>query len=316
MPTTRRPRKGSLQFWPRSRARRIYPKVRENDTVKGTKIIAFPGYKAGMTHTTLIDNNPNSLTKSQEIFCPVTIIECPPIKPFSLRFYKKTSKGLQVVSEVLSKNLDKELERKIKLPKKESKKEPTEFDDVRLAYYTQPKLTSIGKKKPEILELIISGPKEKKLEYAKSLLDKELKISDIFDENQFIDVHSVTKGKGFQGAIKRFGLKLKSHKSEKKRRSAGNLGAWTPTKVSHTVPQAGSTGYNTRTDYNKLLLKISNEPKDINPKPGIPHYGLVKNDYVLVKGSVPGPKKRTIILSEPARGKQPKEYQINYISLK
>jgi len=314
MPTTRRPRKGTMQFWPRSRARRIYPTIKSNLKSKDTKMIAFPGYKAGMTHLTLIDNNPNSLTKSQEIFCPVTIIECPPIKPFSLKFYKQTHDGLQLITEVLSKNLDKELERKIKLPKKQPKLIPEEFDDLRITVYTQPKLTTIGKKKPEIIEIPISGSKEQKLEYAKSLMDKEIKISDIFKENQFLDVHAVTRGKGFQGAIKRFGLKLKSHKSEKKRRSAGNLGAWTPKKVSHTVPQAGSTGYNTRTEYNKFLIKIDSDPKNINSKTGFSHYGLVKNDYLLIKGSIPGPKKRTIILTEPVRYHKELTYEVAYTS--
>ena len=314
MPTTRRPRKGSMQFWPRSRARRIYPKVKSNSKLTETKIIAFPGYKAGMTHTTLLDQNPKSLTNNQEIFCPVTIIECPPIKPFSLRFYKKTPDGLKLISEIISKKLDKEFKRKIKFPKKDPKPLIEQFDDLRIAFYTQPRLTTIGKKKPEILEIPISGSKEKKLEYAKSLLEKEIKISDIFKEYQFVDVHAVTKGKGFQGPIKRFHLKLKSHKSEKKRRSGGNLGAWTPKKVSHTVPQAGSMGFNTRTEYNKLILKIDSDQKIILPKSGIPHYGLIKNDYLLIKGSIPGPKKRTIILTEPIKARKQLTYEINYIS--
>ena len=320
MPKKHHPRRGSLQFWPRKRAKKILPHLRLKSnsnltrTMKDTKLPAFIGYKAGMTHLLIKDTNQASPTKNQDIFCPVTVIDCPPLKSLSLRFYKKQNNTLQPLTQIFSKNLDKELKRKIKFPKKDPKPLIEQFDDLRIAFYTQPRLTTIGKKKPEILEIPISGSKEKKLEYAKSLLEKEIKISDIFKEYQFVDVHAVTKGKGFQGPIKRFHLKLKSHKSEKKRRSGGNLGAWTPKKVSHTVPQAGSMGFNTRTEYNKLILKIDSDQKIILPKSGISHYGLIKNDYLLIKGSIPGPKKRTIILTEPIKARKQLTYEINYIS--
>jgi len=97
---------------------------------------------------------------------------------------------------------------------------------------------------------------------------------------------------------------LKSHKSEKKRRSPGNLGAFTPRKTDWRVPQHGQHGYHKRTDYNKLVSHIGSDPKEINQMGGIKQYGELKNDYVLIKGSVSGPAKRLIMLTKNIRGKK------------
>jgi len=294
------PRRGSLQYWPRKRAKRAYARIRSWANLDTTKLLAFIGYKVGMTHLIVKDNTPNSLTKNQNISIPVTIIECPSLKPLALRFYKQTDDGLQVISDFIAPKIDKEVKRKINLQKKKTEI-PNEYDDVRLVVYTQPKLTTIGKKKPEILEIAVSGPKEKKLEFLKELLDKEIKLNDVFKENQLVDIHSITKGKGFQGPRKRFGVALRQHKSEKSRRTAGCLGPWTPKKVSFRVPQPGKMGYHQRTEFNKQIIKISNNPEEINPKGGWKHYGVVKNNYLMLKGSVCGPAKRTIIITEPIR---------------
>jgi len=252
-----------------------------------------------MTHLMIKDNNERSLTKGQNINFPITIIECPPIKVASLRFYKNSVSGLHAVFDVFAENLDKELERKILNKKGNKITDVKDYDDVRLVVYTQPKLTGIGKKKPEVFEVHLSGEKEAKLEYAKSVLGKEIKINDVLEEGQQVDIHSVTRGKGLQGPVRRFGIGLKSHKSEKHRRTPGNLGAWTGGKM-WTVAQSGKTGYYQRRDYNKWLIKIG-EDKEINPKSGFPHYGVIKNQYIFVKGSVGGSQKRIIIMTNALR---------------
>ncbi len=317
---SRKPRSGSLQIWPRVRAKRNYPKIRSWPENKTKKLLGFAGYKAGMTHVIIIDNQPHSSTKGEKISIPVTVVECPPLKPLSIRLYKQTPYSSRIISEIPAKNFNKELFKKIKQGKKQKEEPKTNLEDVsdvRLSVYTQPKMTGIGKKKPEIFELAIGGKNtNEKLEFAKSLLDKEIKVTDVFKEGEFIDVHAVTKGKGFQGPVKRYGISLKSHKSQKKRRSAGNLGAWTPKKVDWRMPQHGQKGYHTRTDYNNLVIKIDSDTKLINPKGGFVNYGLIKNDYVLVKGSIPGPKKRLVRLIEPIRMKTPAQKQdISYISI-
>lgn len=322
MPNIRKPRKGSLQYWPRKRAKRQYAKVRSWAKIKEPKPLGFAGYKVGMTHATIIDNKKTSLTKNQEIFCPLTIIECPPLKSASIRFYKKTNSGSKLVSEIFSENLDKELERKITKPKKIKNKIENikDFDNLTILVYTQPKLTGIGKKKPELFEIALGGNKEEKLNYAKEKLGKEISINEVFVEGQQLDIHSITKGKGFQGPVKRFGIALKSHKSEKKRRSPGSLGPWKgQAHIMWKVAQAGRMGYHLRTEHNKLLIKIGDKANELNPSSGFLSYGNVKNQYILVKGSVGGTRKRLIRFNfptRPARNVPNEAPTINHLSIK
>ncbi len=296
MPTTRRPRFGSLAYHPRKRAKRAVARVRSWAETKDSKLLGFAGYKVGMTHLMITDNNPNSMTKGDTISVPATIIECPPLKAASIRFYKKTIDGQKVVSDVFSENLDKELERKITIPKKRKKIEDIkDFDDITVMVYTQPKLTGIGKKKPELFEMAIGGKKEEKVNYAKNILGKEIHIKDIVQDGIQLDIHAITKGKGLQGPMKRFGIGRKRHKSEKGTRNPGSLGGWKgQVNIMWKIPHAGQMGYFQRTEYNKWLLKIGDKGEEINPKSGFTRYGLIKNPYILVKGSIAGPKKRLI----------------------
>ena len=339
MPNIRKPRKGSLQFWPRKRAKRHYARVRSWAQLKEAKPLGFAGYKVGMTHAMINDNRKTSLTKGEEIFCPITIIECPPIKTASIKFYKKNKDGLKLVSEFFSDKVDKELSRKIILPKSKKSKTPEsskdskdlqgkvnkktenvkDFDEVRLLVYTQPKLTGI-KKKPEIFEIALGGNKEEQLKYAQERLGKEINVNEVFTSGQQLDIHAVTKGKGFQGAVKRFGIGLRSHKSEKGRRVPGSLGPWRGQgHIMWRVAYAGKMGHHLRTEYNKWLIKIGNKPEEINQKGGFLKYGVIKNQYILVKGGITGPVKRLIRFNHPIRQnkKIPSEPPIvSYLSLR
>jgi large subunit ribosomal protein L3 len=69
----------------------------------------------------------------------------------------------------------------------------------------------------------------------------------------------------------------------------------------YRVSHAGQTGYHQRTQYNNMILKIGESPADVNPKGGIPRYGLLKGQYVLVKGSLQGPNKRLLTLIKSIR---------------
>ena len=306
------PRRGSLQFRPRKRAANVLPRMRSYAHLDTPKLIGYVGYKAGMTHIQFTDTRNNSLTKGMTVATAVTIIECPSILPVSICFYKKTDSNFNRIAEIFAEKLDKSIKRP-----KNQQKEPKidEYDEMRLKIITQPKLTSFGKKNPDMIEIPIAGPKEAVLSYAKQLLNKEIKASEIFKEGQFLDVHAVSKGKGFQGTVKRYGVKIRQHKSEKTKRGVGTLGPWTPKRVRWSVAQPGKMGYHKRTEYNKHLIKINNKPEEINPKGGLVRYGLVKNEYLLIKGSVVGPKKRAVLLTEPVRPTHhPHQIQISYLS--
>ena len=55
-------------------------------------------------------------------------------------------------------------------------------------------------------------------------------------------------------------------------------------------------GFHQRTELDKLILRISDKPEEVNSKKGFNGYGVVKGNFILIDGSVPGPNKRMVIL--------------------
>ncbi|MDP3992510.1 MAG: 50S ribosomal protein L3 [Candidatus Pacearchaeota archaeon] len=295
MSTTRRPRKGSLQFWPRKRARKFLPRVNWSSINSKKTIKGFICYKAGMASAYVRDDTPNSMTKGKNIIVPVTVLECPPMKIFSIRFYKNG----QVKTEILAENPDKELKGKIKMTKKKARgiEEIKDYDDLSIICYSQVKKTGM-KKNPDLSELGLSGTLDEKLNFVKENLGKEINVSDIFDKKQIIDIRGLTKGQGFSGPVKRFGITLKSHKSEKGRRRPGSLGPWHPARVTYKTPMAGQLGMFTRVTYNNSIIDLG---KSDDKFKNIKNYGNINTDYLIVRGSVQGPSKRQLLVTYPLR---------------
>ena len=174
--------------------------------------------------------------------------------------------------------------------------------EFRLIAATQPKLSGIHKKKPEVMEIKVDGGSIKQqFEYARNLLGKAISVTEIFKEGQPVDAVAVTKGKGWQGPVKRWGVKIRDRKSRKMKRGIATLGPWNPHRVLYTVARAGQMGYFQRTEYNKRILKIGTDGKEVSPKGGFIRYGQVPGTYLLLAGSLPGPAKRLIRLRYPAR---------------
>jgi large subunit ribosomal protein L3 len=78
----------------------------------------------------------------------------------------------------------------------------------------------------------------------------------------------------------------------------------------YTVARQGQRGFHQRTEYNKRILIVSNTDEksgqQVNPAGGFKHFGLVKGDYIVVRGSVPGVPKRLIKMRLPIRSVQKK----------
>lgn len=304
---THRPKRGSLAFSPRKRAERIVPRIRAWPECSEVRLQGFAGYKAGMTHVVMIDDRKNSKTYGEEILVPVTVIEAPPMKVAGIRVYKETQYGLQIAKEVWTSQVDAFLDRRVKIPKNDGDIEAlrsVEGDEVRVITYTQPYLiTGVPKKVPDVMEQKVGGSFEKALEYAISKLGKEVRVSEVFKEGAIVDVSAITKGKGFEGVVKRWGvitLDAKHARSSKHRR-VGTLGPWLPHRVRWTVPQYGQMGFHQRLEFNKRIVKIGTNGEEITPKGGFPHYGVVRNDYVLIAGSVPGSVKRLVRIRDAIR---------------
>ena len=306
MPTRKSPRKGSLQFWPRKRAAKFLPRVNWDAIDSGKNLKGFICYKAGMVSGYVKDNTPDSMTKGKKIIIPLTILECPWLKIFSVRFYKDG----KVSKDVLAENLDKELKRKLKLPKKSRGKieDVKNYDDVKVIGYSVVKKTGL-KKKPDLIEIGLVGSVEDKINFIKENLNKEISVLDVFEKGQLVDLRGLTKGKGFSGPVKRFGIKLKFHKSEKGRRRPGSLGPWHPARVIFRVPMAGQLGMFTRVVYNNKIIDLGKaEGKELT---NIKNYGDVKTDYVVIQGSVQGSAKRQLIITAPLRVSK-KQLKKNY----
>ncbi|MGM5480963.1 MAG: 50S ribosomal protein L3 [Nanobdellota archaeon] len=305
------PRHGSMQYWPRVRAKRQYPRIRSLPSSGTASLLGFAGYKAGMTQVVVRDNDKNSMTKGELISLPATVIECPPLRIASLRLYKVAGYGREVTQELFFKP-EKGLARKTNVSKSFSKAEDldtidfTAVIDATVVVYTQPAKLSFKKKTPEVFELSLGGEAKDKVAFVKEWIGKEIPVTEILKEGSYIDARAITKGKGFQGPVKRFGIGLRAKKSEKVVRGPGSLGGWIAQGHSmYRISHAGTMGYHQRIQHNNYVISISDDVEKVNPDGGFINYGLVKNTYLLVKGSVPGPKKRLIALTSPLRkGKQ------------
>jgi large subunit ribosomal protein L3 len=317
-----KPRSGSRAFRPRKRASRQNARITSWPEFEETKLLGFAGFKAGMTHIIMVDDYEGSPTKGHEVSVPVTVVETPSLLVLGLRAYSSDVYGLKSFSDVYANNIDKKIAERINLKKnnfdevmKKVERTIDAIKDVRVLALTSPERTGFGRKNPDVVEIAVGGktPKEK-WEFCKSILGKEVKVSEVFSDGEYVDAISVTKGKGWQGAVKRFGVHLQRRKATGRRRHVGTLGPWHPARVMYTTPMAGQMGYHKRTELNKRILKIGGKD-EANPKGGFLNYGVVMNDCVLIKGSVGGPCKRMIKLRKSIRKSvKPAKLEIKYIS--
>ena len=315
-----RPRSGSLGFKPKVRAERIYPDIDNWEETDENKPLGFAGYKVGMTRVLMIDDTEGA-TQGQEVAEAATILEAPPLRVYGARFYTEDiNSGKQVFTEAWTESPAKELQRATDIPKdgnmenlEKAKEHADELTDVRLLVHTQPSEAGISRKKPENFELGLGGSVEDRLEMAEEMIGKEVNFSDVFETGEYSDAVAVTKGKGTEGPIQRYGIKKLDHKTQTKRRKAGNVGPWHPDTLSWKVPLPGQQGYNNRTELNKRIL-ARGEAEEVQRDGGFKNYGELNSEYILIKGSVPGPSKRLIRLRTALRKNgKPGEPEITHI---
>jgi large subunit ribosomal protein L3 len=299
-----RPRHGSLAYLPRGRSSSFLPRVKHwPDGRDGP--LGFVAFKVGMTAVHFIDNRPGSPTQGSEVRSAATVIAAPPLKVMGLALYGKEEGRLVDVGRIWSPEFSEEVKRRNKTfnpsPGPEKVEELREkVAEVRLIVATHPRLVGLGKK-PLITEIKIGGDVESALRKGLELLGKELRLSDVFKEGEFVDVIGVTKGKGFQGVVKRYGVSILQRKSRKTRRGVAAIGPWNPHYVMYTVPRSGQMGYHRRTEFNKRLLKISSDTQAVNPVSGWHRFGIIRTEYAVVEGSLPGTPKRPLILRIAAK---------------
>merc|ERR1712013_973013 len=135
--------------------------------------------------------------------------------------------------------------------------------------------------------------------------------ADVFSQDEMCDLIGSSKGKGLNGVVTRWGVTRLARKTHRGLRKVGCIGSWHPARVQFQGPRSGQDGYHHRTEINKKIYRIGKAIKDdpnnamtendlteksITPMGGFSHYGEVTQDWVMVKGTVMGGRKRLITL--------------------
>lgn len=335
------PRKGNLGFVPRRRTRHHRGRIRsfpKDNNKKPCHLTAFAGFKAGMTHILREVDRVGAKLHKKEVVEAVTVIETPPIRVVGLVGYVETPRGLRTLTTVWASHLEQDTVRRFYKNWVNSKKKafnkyhesitkaPKKLETqlnrikkycsvVRVIAHTQLKLLkNLRQKKNHIFEIQINGGKDvaEKVAFGYGLFEKEIRVDQVFAQNENLDVIGVTKGKGYAGTIKRFGVRHLQKKTHRGYRKVGCIGAWHPARVAWSVPRAGQLGYHHRTETNKKIYRVGKgesggaknnattaaDPtdKNITPLGGFPHYGVVRDDFLIIKGCCVGPKKRVLML--------------------
>lgn len=285
---------------------RGWPQIKSEEP----KLLAHAGFKAGCVQIVSIDDREHTPNAGKQLVSLGTVLVTPPVYVLGIRGYTKDHYGMHAKFDIFAEDIPKEISKQITLKNKEGALAQAEksLGDVKEIYgivAVSPRAAGLEQKKPYIFEASVQGGDIKKqFAYLKELLGKNVKIDQIFELGSSVDVASITKGKGWQGVIQRMGAKRKQHKSRKTVRELGSLGPISPQNVMYTVPRAGQMGFHQRAEYNKRIMIIGNTEDSkisINPAGGYKHFGLVKGDFIILKGSVPGTYRRMIKLRTQIR---------------
>jgi len=306
------PRRGSIGYLPRGRAKSMEARIRAWPEISSEepKLLAHAGFKAGCVQIVSIDDREKTPNAGKQLVSLGTVLVTPPILVVGVRGYSKDPNGLHAEFDVYAEDIPKQVSKHITLKNKEKALENAEkilgrIKEIFAIVTISPNTVGLEQKKPYIFEAAVKGGDvQKQFTFVKDLLGKEVKINQVFETGSGVDVAAITKGKGWQGVITRMGVKRKQHKSRKSVREVGSLGPISPQNVMYTVPRAGQMGFHQRIEYNKRIMIMSNSDSEdfkINPEGGYKHFGLVKGDYVILKGSVPGTYRRLIKLRSQIR---------------
>jgi len=227
----------------------------------------------------------------KEVVEAVTIVETPPMIVVGVVGYIETPKGLRAIKTVFASHVSEDFKRRLykrwyrskkkaftKYAKKYTEKKE-EIDKalniikkyakvVRVIAHTQIRKLRLRQKKAHVMEIQVNGgTTAQKVDFAVSLFEKQVPIEAVFNESDNVDVIAVTKGHGFEGVTKRWGVRKLPRKTHKGLRKVACIGAWHPARVSHTVPRAGQRGFFHRTEINKKVYRIGKGDDKKMPAP-------------------------------------------------
>jgi large subunit ribosomal protein L3e len=185
---------------------------------------------------------------------------------------------------------------------------------VRVLVSTQIEKVKLRQRKAHLMEIQVNGGKNitEKVDWAVSKFEKEITVGEVFQDSEMVDTIAITSGHGTCGVTKRHNVTRLPRKSRRGNRKIGCIGAWHPAAVKWTVGRSGGYGYYHRTQINQKIFRVGagavrgvlnnastdTDPhtKNITPVGGFPHYGVVNEDFLVLRGAVMGPKKRQITI--------------------
>lgn len=320
------PRRGSLAYLPRARAKSMEARIRTWPDLQSEqpKLQGHAGFKAACMRIASVDDREKTPNFGKQLVSLGTVVVTPPMVIIGIRGYSKDRYGMDSDFDIYAKDLPKELTRLFKTKYDEKGIEKAEktlgrIEELYAIAAVMPNRAGLEQKKPFVFEIAVKGGDiQKQFAFLKELLGKEVKIDQVFQKGADVDVAAITKGKGFEGPIARWGVKKKQHKSRKSVRALGTLGPISPSSIMYTVPRAGQRGFHQRIQYNNRIMIMGNSENEefkINPTGGFKHFGVVKGDYVVLRGSIPGTYSRMVKLRAPIRPRvtkivQPKVLEI------
>lgn len=346
-----------MGFLPKKRTKhhtgRIRSFPRDNDPSVAPHLTAFRGFKAGMTHVVRAVDRPGALMHKREVVDAVSVIETPPMVVVGVVGYVETPQGLRSLTTVFAQHLSDEFKRRVyknwyrckkkaytkyalKYAKDGGKEIEHELERiksfcsvVRVIAHSQVSKLNLRVKKAHIMEIQVNGgDTAAKVNFAKDLFEKEVRVDTVFAKDEQIDIIGVTKGCGFEGVTTRWGVTRLPRKTHRGLRKVACIGSWHPSRVATTVPRAGQDGYFHRTEMNKKIYRMGTKgdeascsteadltKKSITPMGGFVRYGEVREDWIMVKGGVVGVKKRPLILRK-ALMKHSSRFHLENIDIK
>jgi large subunit ribosomal protein L3 len=256
-------------------------------------MLGFPAFKAGTVHVITTDDRAKTPNFGKPLFNISSVLSVPEVEVRGLRLYGREMGNDRALTDIGA-NAQASLE---KAPLDRTTRVTALLSIV-------PRDSGLSQKKPVPFEVGVGGAGVKEqAAYVAGLVGKKVKFSEVFKPGMYVDVLGITKGKGFEGPVTRFGVKRKQHKSRKSVRAVGVIGPWHPAAVMYTVARAGQMGFHQRTETGKRILMVGNaKEKAITPSGGFLHFGEVRGDYAVLRGSVPGPASRFVMVRYRARG--------------
>ena len=320
------PRRGSLAYSPRGRAKSMEARIRGWPQINSDepRLLAHAGYKAGCVQLVSIDDREHTPSHGKQLVTLGTVIATPPITIVGIRGYSSDPNGRHAEFDSFAKDLPKNVQNILKIKTEgtsvdEAEKKLKKINEIFAIVTTTPLDVNLEMKKPYIFEVKVEGGDiPKQFTFTKDLLGKSVKVDEVFESGTYVDTAAITKGKGWQGVIYRWGAKRKQHKSRKTVREIGSLGPISPQNVMYTVPRAGQTGFHQRIECDKRIMIMSNTEKEefkINPDGGFKHFGNVNGDFIIVKGSIPGTYRRLIKLRKQIRNEPKKVVKPNVLEV-